>query len=37
MTTTIKIDDLTYHRNLKTILQSVSLDLSGDKIIGLLG
>ncbi|GAW98119.1 ATP-binding cassette domain-containing protein [Secundilactobacillus mixtipabuli] len=37
MTTTLKIENLTYRRNLKKILTDVSLTLSGDKIVGLLG
>lgn len=37
MTTTLKIDQLNYRKNLKKILSSLSLEISGDKIIGLLG
>ncbi|MTV82308.1 ATP-binding cassette domain-containing protein [Secundilactobacillus folii] len=37
MKATVKINQLTYKKNLKTILADVSLDVSGDKIIGILG
>ncbi|MCH5461577.1 ATP-binding cassette domain-containing protein [Lactobacillus sp. LC28-10] len=37
MTTTLSIENLNYRRNLKKILTDVSLTLSGDKIVGLLG
>ncbi|WP_203651857.1 ATP-binding cassette domain-containing protein [Secundilactobacillus yichangensis] len=37
MTTTLKIDQLNYRKNLKKILADVSLSLTGNKIVGLLG
>ncbi|GAX05692.1 ABC transporter ATP-binding protein [Secundilactobacillus pentosiphilus] len=37
MTTTLKVEQLNYRRNLKKILTNVSLTLSGNKIVGLLG
>ncbi|GAX00570.1 ATP-binding cassette domain-containing protein [Secundilactobacillus silagei] len=37
MATTLKIEQLNYRKNLKKILTDVSLSLSGNKIIGLLG
>lgn len=37
MTTTLKVESLNYRRNLKRILADVSLSLTGNKIVGLLG